>query len=111
MNCSLPVIVLGAGGHAKVLINALLASNRRIVGVTDPARNEGEDILGVKVIGDDSVVLSFSPKNIELVNGIGALPGKNTRWDIADRFRQQNYRFAKVIHPTSTIGKEVVLEQ
>ncbi len=76
MNCSLPVIVLGAGGHAKVLINALLASNRRIVGVTDPARNEGEDILGVKVIGDDSVVLSFSPKISSLLMVLERYPVK-----------------------------------
>ncbi|HEX3032071.1 MAG TPA: sugar acetyltransferase, partial [Bacillota bacterium] len=33
---SLPVIVLGAGGHAKVLIDALRHSDTQIIGITDP---------------------------------------------------------------------------
>jgi len=31
-----PVIVLGAGGHAKVLIEALILSGNEIMGVTAP---------------------------------------------------------------------------
>jgi UDP-perosamine 4-acetyltransferase len=31
-----PVLILGAGGHARVLIDALLASSAIIAGIVDP---------------------------------------------------------------------------
>ena len=46
----LPVIVLGAGGHAKVLIDTLLANNRRILGIVAPP-SQRRSVLGVNVIG------------------------------------------------------------
>jgi sugar O-acyltransferase (sialic acid O-acetyltransferase NeuD family) len=111
MNCSLPVIILGAGGHAKVVINALLTSNREILGVTDPNRKVGEKVLGVKVLGDDSIVFQFTPSSLELVNGIGALPDSTLRSKITAVFREKGYTFATVIHPQTIIAPDVVLAE
>ena len=54
---SLPVIVIGAGGHAKVLIDALIARSVRIIGATDsdPAKG-GVAVLGVTILDRKSVV-------------------------------------------------------
>lgn len=47
-----PVAVIGAGGHAKVVIGALLAAGRAVAGVwdDDPAKL-GDTLLGVPVLG------------------------------------------------------------
>jgi UDP-perosamine 4-acetyltransferase len=94
-----PVIVLGAGGHAKVLIEALRQSGRKIAGVTDPEKTAGEEYFGATVLKDDDAVLNVSPDEVELVNGIGAMPGKDLRWRLAERMEGEGYSFSQVIPP------------
>jgi acetyltransferase-like isoleucine patch superfamily enzyme len=49
---SRPVIVIGSGGHAKVVIDALQRCGRPILGRTDPDPGRGgEDVLGVPFLG------------------------------------------------------------
>ncbi len=105
-----PIIIMGAGGHARVLIEALLQSGREIAGLVDPTMQLGAKILGVQVIGNDETVYSFKTGEIELVNAIGVLPGKNDRWQLAARMRGKKYRFSQVIHPTAIIASDVILE-
>lgn len=111
MNCTLPVIILGAGGHSKVVINALLAGKREIIGIADPNCQIGDQVLGVKVIGDDAIVFGIAPSSVELVNGIGALPDSELRWTITATFREKGYKFAIVVHPQSIIAPDVILAE
>ena len=107
---SKPVLVLGAGGHAKVLIDALLQSGAVIAGITDPApASAGTNLLGVPVIGGDSVASDFPPSEILLVNGLGSVGLPLKRKDLFDRFREAGYSFATVIHPSAVIASDVVL--
>lgn len=105
----MPVIVVGAGGHARVLIDVLQRCGREMIGLTDPSRKIGEDCYGVEVLGDDSALLSYSPDEIELVNGLGSIPGVDIRWKVAADFRSKGYRFAQVVHPSAIIGCDVSL--
>ena len=58
---SLPIIIIGAGGHAKVVIEALRQAGNNVVGVVDTdAAKHGKDVLGVKVLGDESAMF-FRP--------------------------------------------------
>ena len=104
------VIIIGAGGHAKVLAEMLQKSKRHIIGVTDPNKKEGETSFGLNVIGDDEVIKEHDKSKVELVNGIGALPGNNIRWNIAKRFRDLDYTFATVIHPSAIISNDIILK-
>src|SRR5256885_936756 len=54
----IPVIVIGAGGHAKVLIDALLAIGTEVLGATDmdPVRLDSS-ICGLRVLGDDNILI------------------------------------------------------
>jgi UDP-perosamine 4-acetyltransferase len=104
-----PVIILGAGGHAKVLADALKLSGREILGFVTPDTDVGMNYCGKKVLGDDSIIEQYSADEIELVNGIGALPTKNLRWLLADKMRKQGYKFAIVIHPDAIITADVDL--
>lgn len=49
------VVVLGAGGHGKVVVETLAASGWRVVGITD-ADPRPRTVLGVPVLGDDGVL-------------------------------------------------------
>lgn len=104
---SLPVVILGGGGHAKVLIAALRLTNRKLLGVVSPDLVKGSECLGIKVLGNDELILDFDPTKVELVNGIGALPKKPQRWKIAELARRNGFRFARVIHPKAIIASDV----
>lgn len=105
-----PVIILGAGGHAKVLIEALHRSGREIIGITDPTKAVGSEYFGVNVIGNDDSLFEFSQDEVLLVNGIGTIPGKNLRWELTARMEDNGYRFTEVIHPSAVIAGDVGLE-
>ena len=51
------IIVVGGGGHGKVCIEILkMRNDYKIVGVVDSLQPVGSEILGVKVVGDHSIL-------------------------------------------------------
>lgn len=107
---SLPVIILGAGGHAKVLIDALLAVSAVIAGIVDPDPTlVGIKILGVPVLGGDAVVNEYPPSEIRLVNGLGSVGLPVNRQQLFEKFKGMGYKFATVIQPSAVIASGVVL--
>lgn len=107
---SLPVIILGAGGHAKVLIEALLASSAVIAGIADPdPALVGTTILTVPVLGGDYVVDEFPPSEIQLVNGLGSVGIPARRQKLFVTFCNKGYSFARVVHPSAVIASDVEL--
>lgn len=107
---SLPVIVIGSGGHAKVVVAALGRLGRCIRGLTDsnPARR-GVQVLGAPVLGGDEVIASHRADEIMLVNGVGASARSNDRMRIHDRFHRQGYRFATIVDPSAAVAADVAL--
>lgn len=107
---NIPIIVLCAGGHSKVLINILLDRNEEIIGIVDqdPAKH-GTRLLGIPVIGDDNLVLTHAPEAIRLVNGLGSAHSLKPRRALFEKFSTAGYRFASVIHPAATLAREVTL--
>lgn len=109
---SLPVIIIGAGGHAKVLIDALRLSSTPILGIVDAGdEKRGANLSGVPVIGDDNEVLKYRADEIILVNGIGSVKRPERRREVFDRFKSMGYDFANVVHPSAVIASDVVLSE
>jgi sugar O-acyltransferase (sialic acid O-acetyltransferase NeuD family) len=105
----MPVIVIGGGGHAKVLVSALLLRERSVLGFVD-LNLELPPLLGVRHLGDDSAVFGHPPDGVRLVNGVGSTSSTRNRRNVYDRFVQQQYCFATVIHPFAVVAPEVQIE-
>lgn len=102
---TLPVIVLGSGGHSKVLIETLKEQNVKIVGATDPKSDKhGQMVYGVDIIGDDDTVFNYAPENILLVNGLGSIGSTCYRTELFARFTKVGYKFASVIHGSAIVS-------
>jgi len=87
-----PVIVLGAGGHAAVLIDILRKQKREIIAIVNPELSSSGQIFdGIKVLHSDEDIFNFEPKNISLVNGIGSIPGNKLRESIYNIFVGKKY--------------------
>lgn len=107
---SLPVIVLGAGGHAKVLIEALLASSAVITGIVDPDQTLlGTKLFGVPVLGGDEVLSEFPSSEVLLVNGLGSIGLPIRRRKLFEKFINLGYNFSTVVHPSAIVASDVTL--
>lgn len=109
---TLPVVILGAGGHARVLLEALRSVSRPIAGIADAdASRTGETVMGVPVIGTDEKVFDFRTDEIELVNGIGSVASTLKRGELFAAFKAHGYRFATVVHPSAVIASDAELAE
>jgi sugar O-acyltransferase (sialic acid O-acetyltransferase NeuD family) len=106
-----PIIIIGAGGHAKVVIDTIKKIGASVIsGITDldPAK-KGMEILGVRVIGNDEIIQGYVPGSIRLVNGLGSTDVSDRRMRIFERFKKKGYIFKKLVHPSAIVARDVVL--
>lgn len=106
-----PVILLGAGGHAKVVLDLLRALDRQVLGVCDP-RLAAEGVgtwRDLPVLGGDKAVQSFESDSIELANGVGSMPNNGLRRCLHGMFTNRGYQFATLVHPSAMVGSGVTL--
>lgn len=98
-----PVIIIGNGGHASVLIEMLQLNDREIIGYTSP--NPSKNVL--KYLGNDEEIFKYNCQNIELVLGIGTVKASDIRRKIYANLKEKGYNFTTLIHPTAIIANNV----
>ena len=107
-----PVIVIGSGGHAKVLIETLNLLGRRILSITDSSSQRlGQTVSGILIEGSDELVFEHNPNDIELVNAIGSIAVPDVRRQIYNKFVSRGYHFASVVHPSAQVSLSAELAQ
>jgi sugar O-acyltransferase (sialic acid O-acetyltransferase NeuD family) len=102
-----PVIIIGNGGHARVLLDILLIQKREIIGYTAPT--EENNRYNVTYLGKDEEILKYHPQEIELVNALGSVSDTKIRANIFNIFKSKGYRFSTIIHPSAVISESVTL--
>ena len=99
------IVIIGSGGHAAVVADALLACGARVLGFTDQnPRSHGTRLCGLPVLGDDDVLDGYSHGAIELANGIGGSRGEPRRFAVQSALEANGWRFVSVWHPTATVS-------
>ena len=106
------VIIIGAGGHASVVADALLAAGHHVIGFTDmnPALH-GSTVCGLPVLGSDHVLAGQDPNAVWLANGMGSVRTE----PLAPRRRAQQalqaagWRFCPVVHPRACVSRFATL--
>ena len=105
-----PVIVLGAGGHARVVADALLARRIPVLGYADPARDKGSPgPLDLPVLGGDEAVLARPAQEVRLALGVGSTGDAGPRRRLYERFAASGYAFVAVLHPDAVVARGVVV--
>lgn len=102
------VIILGAGGHSKVLIDVLRLNRFDVFGIADPNLKSSK-YCNVPIIGDDSEILKLSVERVILVNGIGSVKTTALRASAYQFFKKCGYSFLNIIHPSAIISNHVTM--
>jgi sugar O-acyltransferase (sialic acid O-acetyltransferase NeuD family) len=108
----LPLIMLGAGGHARVLHALAIAADHLVIGLCDPELTaKGETHWnGIPVLGGDEALQDIDPTSTGLINGIGQLVGSQLRERIYTRMRSAGFHFPPLIHPSAWVAPDVTLD-
>lgn len=110
---SFPLVILGAGGHAKVLLSLAQASGLNVFGVCDPelAQQGCDQWRGVRALGGDEALDAMDPASVGLINGIGQLVGSTGRRKVFERLKAKGFRFPALVHPAAWVDASASLEE
>lgn len=97
-----PVIIIGNGGHAKVLTEILLLNKQTIIGFTTPQQEK--NLFQLPYLGDDDCIFNYAPSDVLLVNGLGSITNTNIRKQLYNQFSSVGYTFPQVIHPRAIVS-------
>jgi sugar O-acyltransferase (sialic acid O-acetyltransferase NeuD family) len=99
------LIVIGSGGHAAVIVDALLASGATVLGLTDAdAARHGTVVCGRPVLGDDATLAKYDAGEVRLANGIGSVGSCAARRAVQARLEGAGWIFDTVRHPSAVIS-------
>ncbi len=101
------VIIIGAGGHAKVIIDILRsARDYEPIGCTDVVTKQN-DVLGVSFLGDDSVLPGLYKKGIKYA--FVAVGDNTSRAALEQQVRDIGFELVNAISPYSYVSKSAML--
>ena len=91
------VIVIGGGGHAKVVMDCIQCAGDAVVGILDDSLTPGTEILGVKVLGKVEAYATFPDCCFVIAIGNNA-----TRKAISEKL---NAKWYTAIHPSAVVSR------
>lgn len=109
-----PIVLLGAGGHGRVVLDMVKACGGRLAAVVDPAEQLAPVFAGCVHVSDDADLSThFTPADCVLLNGLGMMPGAGGRRRkfLYLQFVGAGYRFLTLIHPSAVVSPTASLGQ
>ena len=104
------LVLVGAGGHASVLLDILNQQKFDVIAYVSPKPAENKKLFcGLKYFQSDDDIRQYSPDEIELVNGIGHTPKNQLRANIYRKFSELGYRFCGVVANSAVISSNAII--
>lgn len=113
MNERRPHILLGAGGHAKVVLALARSLGLMVHGLCDPALAEQKISMwhGLNVLGGDEILNQWSPEECLLLNGVGPSLDDEVRLQLHVSLRQKEFHFPALVHPRAWVDESATLSE
>ncbi len=107
------IIILGSGGHAKVVIDIIEAADvYNIIGITDVSIEKENSYCGYPILGDDDILSDFFKKGVQNVAiGVGGYRNNNKRKEVFNKVKLMGFYIPVLIHPSANISKSVIIDE
>ncbi|WP_394200867.1 acetyltransferase [Shewanella waksmanii] len=105
--------IIGSGGHAKVVIDAIEAEGKyQIAGLIDDYREQGKTTLGYPVLGSLEPLLKELSRNSQRLNLFIAIGDNSQRKTISTKIVKNkiNANFLTIIHPKAQVSPHATVE-
>ncbi|MBN1902431.1 acetyltransferase [Candidatus Sumerlaeota bacterium] len=100
------ILVIGAGGHARVIIDCLLESENWQIGAIERKDSDKKEIMGCPVVGSDEDIPSlFKQGFIHAVIGVGSVGDTTIRRRIYTDLKKIGFKMPVIIHPRAIVSK------
>lgn len=103
------VVMIGWGGHAKVLKDVLDANETTVAAVVAP--EVPKSVRADRYHSDDEFMSACNPSEVILVNAVGSLPGSTVRRNIFDTYKQVGFEFLTIVSEGAMLSPSVILEE
>ena len=106
-----PVILLGSGGHAKVVLDLLLDMHFSVQGITtfDPVVLRAASWRGIPVLGDDEALTYYPPEKYVLANGVGSVGIPTLRMQVYQNMKAKGYYFPPLIDSSAIVKGSAII--
>jgi len=101
------LVLIGAGGHARVVLDAAQASGLSVDGLLDGAREAGEIHAGAPILGDDQCL--DDPDFVRAHGFHVSISDPAVKLPLVDRLDAVSAGFETVCHPGAIISSAAVL--
>ena len=103
------IVIIGAGGHGKVVLDILRAAGRdKPIGFVDADLSlAGTSVSGLPVLGPANMLPKLRQQKVR--GAIIAIGDCRTRLQFADLLREQGFELMNAIHPTASISPSASL--
>ena len=95
------LLVIGAGGHARVVIDVIRAAGFEPVAALDSSGARSR-CNGVDVIGGDDMAQSLFDKGLKRC--VIAIGDNQLRWKLGERLREIGFTFPPMCHPSAILS-------
>ncbi|WP_251963083.1 acetyltransferase [Salinibacter ruber] len=101
-----PFIIIGGGGHARVVVSTLRRLRKSILGFTDP---DEEATLGgdIKYLGGDEILTEKDPSEVALTMGVGSVRDTGHRAGLFTEQFENGFQFPTLVHPDAVVATDV----
>ena len=101
------IVLLGGGGHAKVLIDLIkMNNNYKIAGILDSRLDKGSKVLDIPVISADDVLVELYNSGVTMACiGVGSVCDNSIRKRLFEKVRQIGFSVPALVHPQAIISK------
>lgn len=98
------LIIIGSGGHARVVVDAVKEAGYYLLGIIDTDyKGQEESVFGCQVIGNSDTLSNFNPAETAVVIAFG---NNQKRADYSRRVCELGFITPVIIHPTAIISKQ-----
>ena len=100
------IILIGNGGHCKSVIDVIEQEAKyKILGIVGSSESIGTDLLGYKIIGDDSDLKNLSKKCKYALVTVGQIHSPKTRIKLFDLLVESGFILPSIVSPRAYVSK------
>ena len=109
------IIILGAGGHSRVIFDLLNNQKIKIYGIIDPLMEIDylrKTFPSYNYFKHDDEILNQDPEEIILINGLGSIPNDdNKRRNAFYKFSEKGFKFLTLVSRNAVVSPSAKLSE
>lgn len=103
------LIMIGAGGHARVLEDVLNEVGYDLSAFVAPSAEDARLSEDIEWFGTDEDLLATDPSEVLLINGIGSAGNTTSRAEVFENYKKAGFDFLQLVSSEAIVADSAVL--